>query len=307
MMSNTLMRDIEWQRVRVDDIDIAYRALGEGPPLFLISGFMATMELWDQKFLSSLAAEYRVVVFDNRGMGKTTPGKGSWGIDRFAGDTAGLIEALGYDKAHVLGWSLGGDIALSLAVNYAERVDRLISYAGDCGGRHKVPPPKYRQVLREFKEVHTPAKWAYALLFPPDWMTDHPECWQSVPLLLGRMPLRSILRQNKAYEDWEGVYDALPRLDKPVLVVTGTQDSSTPPGNADILAQRIPGSRLLRFAGAGHGLMYQDPLRLAMAIKQFLRGPAWPEEPGSYVEGISVGEARNIRARRPSTEPAFET
>ncbi len=248
-----------------------------GLPLFLIPGFMATMELRDPRFRASLSAAYRVVAFDNRGMGKTSSGRGFWSIDRFAGDTAGLIEALGYEKAHVLDWSLGGDIALSLAVNYAERVDRLVSYAGDCGGRHEVPPPKYRQVLKEFREVRMPVKWVYALLFPPNWMMDHPDCWQSVPLLFGRTTLRSIVRQNKAYEDWEGVYDALPRVDKPVLVLTGTQDASTPRCNADILAQTIRGSRLVRFAGAGHDLMYRDPAGLARTVKEFLRGPACPD------------------------------
>ncbi len=307
MVSNALMRDTDWERVRVGDIAIAYRSWGDGPPLFLIPGFMATMELWDPRFIASLAAEYRVIAFDNRGMGKTGTGRGSWDIGRFADDTAGLIETLGYEKAHVLGWSLGGDIALSLAVNHAERVNRLISYAGDCGGRHKVPPPKYRRVLSQFKEVRTPVKWAYALLFPPTWMQDHPDCWQSVPLLFGRMPLSSILRQNRAYEDWEGVYDALPRIRQPVLVVTGTEDSSTPPGNADILAQRIPGSRLVRFTGGGHGLMYQDPLALALTVKGFLRGPARPDDPGWRVEEIAVRDPGPSLSRTPSREPALQT
>ncbi len=307
MLSNALMREVEWRKVRVGDIDIAYRTIGDGPPLFLIPGFMATMELWDGRFVRNLAAEYQVVLFDNRGMGKTTSGRGAWSIDRFANDTAGLIETLGYEKAHVLGWSLGGDVALSLAVNHAERVDRLVSYAGDCGGRHKVPPPRYRRVLQEFSGVHSPTKWALALLFPPTWMLEHPDCWQSVPLLFGRVPLASILRQNRAYEDWEGVYDALPRLQLPVLAVTGALDSSTPPGNADILAQRIPGSRLVRFAGGGHGLMYQDPLALAMTIKEFLRGPAWLEDPRSRVQEFVVESTRTSPVRQPSTEPVFGT
>ncbi len=264
---------VEKQRIRVGDIDVAYKVFGEGEPLVLISAYMATMARWDAHFLQSLAAEYRVIIFDNRGMGDTTSGRAQWTIDRFAADTAGLIRALGLEKAHVLGYSLGGDIALSLAVNFPEVVDRIICYAGDCGGQHKVPPPSYREVMRDFRHVATPMKWAVGLLFPPVWMAEHPFCWKTIPLRQGKTKWRSIRRQNRAYNKWQGVYPQLPDIGRPTLVVTGTEDASTPPGNADILAQQIPGAQLVRFEGAGHGLMYQHPVELSGIVKQFLRSP----------------------------------
>ena len=262
---------VEPQRVRVGDIDVAHKIFGEGEPLVLISAYMATMARWDAHFLQNLAAEYQVIVFDNRGMGNTGSGHARWTIDQFAADTAGLIQALGLEKAHVLGYSLGGDIALSQAVNFPESVDRLICYAGDCGGQDKVPPPGYMEVMRDFREVATPMKWAFGLLFPPAWMQQHPFCWKSIPIRQGRSPLRSILRQNQAYNKWDGVYAELPEISQPTLIVTGTEDASTPPGNADILAQQIRGSQLVRFEEAGHGLMYQHPLELSRIVKEFLR------------------------------------
>ncbi len=264
---------VEQQRVRVGDIDVACKIFGEGEPLVMISAYMATMARWDAHFLQNLAAEYQVVIFDNRGMGATGSGHARWTIDQFAEDTAGLISALGLGRAHVLGYSLGGDIALSLAVNFPETLDRLICYAGDCGGQHKVPPPKYREVMRDFREVATPMKWAFGLLFPPAWMDENPFCWKSIPLRQGKAPIRSILRQNKAYNNWDGVYPQLAEIDHPALILTGTEDASTPPGNADILAQQIPGSQLVRFEEAGHGLMYQHPLELSHVVKKFLRSP----------------------------------
>ncbi len=263
----------EQQRVRVGDIKISYKVFGEGEPLVMISAYMATMARWDTHFLQNLSAEHQVVVFDNRGMGGTSTGHARWTIDRFAMDTAGLIDTLGLGRAHVLGYSLGGDIALSLAVNFPEVVDRLILYAGDCGGQHKVPPPKYKDVMRDFREVATPMKYAFGLLFPPAWMDEHPFCWKSIPLRQGKTSLRSILRQNNAYNRWDGVYQQLPDIEHHTLVVTGTEDASTPPGNADILAQQIPSSQLVRFEDAGHGLMYQHPLELSHVVKRFLRSP----------------------------------
>lgn len=259
------------QRVRVDDIDVAFRELGRGEPLLMITAYSVSMDMWDTRLLRQLASRYRVIIFDNRGMGKTGAGKAPWSIDRFATDTAGLIRELGYDRANVLGWSLGGDVALGLAVAYPEMVERLIIYAGDCGGPHKIAAPRYHEVLkRVFRYGYVPFGEFLAILFPPSWMKAHPDYWRSVPLHMQRFHPRRFARQNRAYEEWPGVYEKLPAIETPVLVITGTEDVSTPPENADILTERIPGARLVRFRGAGHGLMYQYPDELSQSIIEFL-------------------------------------
>ena len=155
------------RRVRVDDIEAGYKSFGKGTPLVMIPAYIATMDMWDPHFLVKLATKFEVIVFDNRGMGKTSAGHENFTIDRFADDTAGLIEALGFERAHVLGWSIGGDIALSLVVNHPERVLKLVSYAGDCGGPHKVAAPAYRDVMKKLHAVdgHL-AKELLGALFP---------------------------------------------------------------------------------------------------------------------------------------------
>ena len=266
-------REVSLRRVRVADIDIAYREFGAGEPLVLITAYATTMDMWDARFISRLSKRYRVIAFDNRGMGMSTTGTAEWSIDRFAADTAGLIDALGLCKTHVLGWSLGGDIALSLAVHFPEKVDKLVIYAGDCGGQQKIDPPRYldvwRRVLRD-----GPLAWVCAPLFPPEWMKQHPDCWRAVPFLKMRIRPRSILRQNKTYNDWRGVYEELPSIGSASLVVSGTRDVSTPIENAFILGERIPQAKLLLAPGAGHGLMYQYPHEFASAINEFLRAPS---------------------------------
>jgi pimeloyl-ACP methyl ester carboxylesterase len=265
--------------VRVDDIDIACRVRGEGEPLVMISAYAITMGTWDKNFIERLASSYTVITFDNRGMGHTTSGTAPWSIDRFAADTAGLIRALGFDMAHVLGWSLGGDVALGLAVEFPETVERLIVYAGDCGGPQKVPAPKYLGVLKEaFRGRYVPFEGALAILFPPKWMKSHWGYWRRIPFPRELVKPKSIVKQNKAYEEWAGVYEQLPGIDCPALIVTGEEDVSTPPENADILHERIPGSTLVRFPGAGHGLMYQYPDALADVVVEFLSETAGTAE-----------------------------
>jgi pimeloyl-ACP methyl ester carboxylesterase len=259
------------QRAKVGDIDVAFRELGRGEPLFMITAYSVSMDMWDARLLRHLASRYRVIIFDNRGMGKTTAGTAPWSIGRFAADTAGFIRQSGYERANVLGWSLGGDIALGLAVAYPRMVERLIIYAGDCGGPHKIAAPKYHEVLkRVFRYGYVPFGEFLSILFPPSWMKAHPDYWRSVPLIRQRFHPWRIARQNRAYEEWPGVYEELPAIEAPVLVITGTEDVSTPPENADILVERIPGARLVRFRGAGHGLMYQYPDELSQSIFEFL-------------------------------------
>ncbi|MHB8120461.1 MAG: alpha/beta fold hydrolase [Methanothrix sp.] len=219
----------EVERVLVGDINIAYRVLGQGDPVVLIMGYSSTMDMWDPRFLDNLSTKYKVVIFDNRGMGNTTAPPGNFSIAQFANDTAGLMAALGIEKSHVLGWSRGSFVAQELAIRYPERVNKIILYAGDCGGKEAVMPSPQETSLPE-----------------------------------------NIERQAQAIATWPGACDRLGSIKSPALVVTGTEDVITPPENAFILAQRINVSWLVQFEGAGHGLMYQYPDRLAKIVMDFI-------------------------------------
>ncbi|MGH8059776.1 MAG: alpha/beta fold hydrolase, partial [Candidatus Entotheonellia bacterium] len=85
--------------VRVGDIQIAYRTVGKGDPLVLIMGFAGVMDMWDPVFVRRLALNYRIIMFDNRGMGGSTAPPGQFSIEEFAADTAGLMDALNIPKA----------------------------------------------------------------------------------------------------------------------------------------------------------------------------------------------------------------
>ncbi len=266
-----VLRPAVGKRVEVDDILVSFKVFGEGDPLFLIQAYVSTMDMWDPDFLARLAGRFTVVIFDNRGMGGTTPGSADFTMERFAKDTAGLMRALSYESAHVLGWSIGGDIALCLAANHPERVRRLVSYAGDCGGAQKVTAPKYKDILKDLHGVQgVMMKDALAALFPGWWMEAHPNYWKRFPMPTAVPNAVNVMKQDNAYETWEGVYDRLPDMDLPVLALTGTEDVSTPPENASILAGRLPDCRLVEFPGAGHGLQYMYPIGLANVIIDFL-------------------------------------
>ena len=94
-----------------------------------------------------ISANYKVIIFENRGVGESTVGTKEFSINQFANDTVGLFDALGISKADVLGWSMGGFIAQQLAVTNPDRVDNLILYATSCGGSKDRPtPPEVIQI-----------------------------------------------------------------------------------------------------------------------------------------------------------------
>jgi hypothetical protein len=95
--SSSFLDKIETKKVRVGDIDIAYKIFGKDQPLLLIPGFSMTMDGWDPVVEDKLSSDQTIIIFDNRGIGNTTAGnnKTSASIQQFANDTAGLIDALG--------------------------------------------------------------------------------------------------------------------------------------------------------------------------------------------------------------------
>ena len=88
----------------------------------MIMGFAGTMDLWDVSLIQELARKYTVIIYDHRGVGGSSYGTKDITIKRMAEDGAGIVAALGYERVHILGWSMGGLIAQELALNYPEMV-----------------------------------------------------------------------------------------------------------------------------------------------------------------------------------------
>ncbi len=113
--------------VRTSAGTVAYRELGSGPALLLITGADASMDYWPPSFVDALAAHYEVVVFDNAGVGRTSAvsAPALLSVTAMASQTSALISALGLRRPAVLGWSMGGMIAQALAVSHPAQVSRL--------------------------------------------------------------------------------------------------------------------------------------------------------------------------------------
>lgn len=259
----------EVHRLQVDDIEIAYKTFGEGEPLLLITGFSGTMDLWAPEVLAQLAQHYQVIIFDNRGMGLTTASDKEFTIELFAEDTAGLLDALKLERAHVLGWSLGTNMAQELALNHPDKVDKLILYAADCGGKDAIDPPTW--VMDILNDPSATPEQMLSTLFPKKWLEEHPDPTEYFPIPTEESSPENVQRQYDAWRNWSGTYSRLPQISQPTLLITGAEDVCTPWQNSLIMVNRIPGDWLVQIQGAGHGLMYQYPEKFSQVLLTFLQ------------------------------------
>jgi pimeloyl-ACP methyl ester carboxylesterase len=262
----------EMKTLPVGDITIAYKEAGSGEPLILIMGYAGTMDMWDTRMVNQLAQHYRVIIFDNRGMGHSTSPDREYSIRLFANDTAGLMDALGIKKAHVMGWSMGTFVAQELTLNYPEKVDKLILYAGTPGGKEAVPPSAHviAALTNTTGTDRERGERLFGVLFPAAWLKENPDPSKYFPKVTEMSPAGDVQRQDAAIQAWNGTYARLPDIHQPLLLLAGEQDVIAPPGNSLIIAGQVPQSWVVRIRGGGHGLMYQYPDECASIILTFL-------------------------------------
>ena len=158
------------QTIEIDGRALAWRSLGDGPPLLLVNGYAATGGDWDPQLLQRLAETFEVIAPDNRGMGRSALGDpGGLTIDGMAHDLELLLDARGIDQAPVVGWSMGGSVAQQLALRAPARVERLVLLSTDPGGATAVAPQPeaWARLLDHSGSAREQATRLISLLFPP--------------------------------------------------------------------------------------------------------------------------------------------
>jgi pimeloyl-ACP methyl ester carboxylesterase len=260
------------KEVQVGDISIGYKEFGSGDPLILIMGSNGAMDIWDPYLLKNLSSDHRVIIFDNRGVGHTSDSKAEYTITRFANDTAGLMDALQISQGDILGWSMGGMIALQLAADKPGLVRTLILYATDPGGEQAIPPNP--EVLTQLSNIsgtdRERGERLLSLMLPSTWLAQNRDPRVYFPDATERVNGTAVSGQIHAISTWEGVYDKLGTLKSPVLLITGDEDRIVPPENSDKMAAKVPLSTMIKIKNGGHGVMYQYPGEFSRSVLKFL-------------------------------------
>ena len=277
--------------VRVGDIDVYYEEHGSGPPLLLIMGLATDSTAWAFQ-LPEFARHYRAIAFDNRGVGRTSKPAGPYSIHQMADDAAGVMDALGVARAHVLGVSMGGMIAQELALRHPERVsalvlactfpepdatveDRRSFMVGQLGGQVSADGELQIDVASLnpllFVQQMLPA------VFNPSFIaSDLPKLMQVFAgALQYGFSMEAILGQVAAVMGHRAT-DRLHRIAVPTLVLTGDADQLVAASNSDILAREIPGAKLVKVPGGSHGFNFETPEVFNREVIDFLAGVPTP-------------------------------
>jgi len=250
-------------------VRIAYDVHGDGEPLVLIMGLGYGRWGWEP-VVEPLAAHYQVITFDNRGYGDSDAPPGPYTAAQLAGDTLAVLDAVGVDRAHVVGASLGGAVAQELALRHGGRIEKLVLMATMSGASnmHPIPAP----TLALMAEAPTLDPAVAIRRFVENALEPEPD-----PQLVDRIVAIRVAKPPDpagwaaqaaiwaTFDAWE----ELPRIGAPTLVVQGEGDVVVDPRNAALLAERIPGAEL-RMVPGGHLFFWNRPDALVSPLREFL-------------------------------------
>jgi pimeloyl-ACP methyl ester carboxylesterase len=261
-------------KININDCDIYYEIHGQGDPLVLIMGLRRNAEWWYRQ-LPALTEHFQVIVFDNRGAGRSDKPVMEYSIHLFAEDTAALMESLEIQSASVLGYSMGGYIAQELALKYPDKVNNLILASSGCGSSRAVlmTPDRLEkfqacadlqpeEILRKNMDIY----------FSDGYIERNPEDLEEF--------IEISLRHPQPADAFERQFDAclrhdtadrLYRIAVPTLIMTGDDDPLVPPENSYTLKELLPHAELFIFPGGRHCALIEKAEQFNIKVIRFLK------------------------------------
>jgi pimeloyl-ACP methyl ester carboxylesterase len=233
----------------VNGIKIWYAVFGRGPPVLMIHGGLANSDYWGHQ-VRALSKDYRVIVMDSRGHGRSTRDAKPYGYHLMASDAIALMDYLKIDKAAIVGWSDGAIVGLDIAMNHPERVSRLFAFAAnsDPSGVANIAASKV------FNAYIARAGEEYKQLSPT------PSEYQSFVAQISKM--------WKTQPKWTA--GDLAKINVATWIVDGDHDEAIKRDNTEFMAAHIPGAGLLIQPEASHFSFLQDPDQFSADVLRFL-------------------------------------
>jgi pimeloyl-ACP methyl ester carboxylesterase len=263
----------------IDDVAIAYDVAGGGPPVLCIQGVGVAGGGWAPQ-VEALAARYRTITFDNRGVGATPRGAAPLSIERMAADAWAILDAEGIDRAHLVGHSMGGLIALAAALDAPSRVASLSLICTFADGAGPTRPTMRMIALGIPTRIGTRRMRRRAMqrmLFPDAWLrgVDRDALAERLNAIFGRDLGEAPPIVSEQLEIM-GRCDLTRRLSElaaiPTLVVSGRHDPIAPPAFGRAIAAGIPQARYVEYDDASHALPIQRAEQLNALMLEHLGG-----------------------------------
>jgi len=260
-------------KVAVNGLKLYYEIEGEGEPVVLIPGFAAGGWIWFKQ-TAELSRNFRVIIFDPRGVAASDKPEGSQTIGLLADDVAHLLQTIGIPSAHIVGASFGGFVAQEFALKYPSMTRKLVLCCTSFGGpNHIVPSPETLMALASTKGLNSEDRMRENLLlaFTPEFVkTRSAEVDHIVHLrATNDVPEHIYLSQLQAAMNFN-VESRLSEITSPTLILSGDADVIVPVQNSRNLAAKIPGAQLQIIEGGSHTFFIEQAQDFNQRISEFL-------------------------------------
>lgn len=263
--------------VNLPDHYLYYETSGDpaAPPLFIISGLTdyIAKSAWQ---INDLSDEYFVIAYDNRGAGRSSSAKPGYTVADMADDAVAVLDALHVSEAYIFGFSLGGMIALNVALNQPEKVKRLVLGCTTAGGRLGIYP--HPEIMTSLVNPEKSGDRRQDF-FNGAWISVSDRCVDEQPDLLDQLAEIAVANPQTP-EDYAAqiqavfthdVSDRLREIRTPTLVLHGQEDRLIPPENGRLLADNISGAQLILYPHAGHLFFIERAREVNQDIRTFLQ------------------------------------
>ncbi|HEU4529045.1 MAG TPA: alpha/beta hydrolase [Actinomycetota bacterium] len=261
--------------VEVGGLSVAYERTGSGPPLVLLHGYVGDGPATWRRQLDELAAEFTVVAWDAPGAGRSTDPPEPFSLADYADCLAAFVHALGLERAHVVGLSFGGGLALELYRRHPGVALSLVLAGAYAGWAGSLPPEVVEQRLRQALELsELPPDRLVREVVPTLFSEATPrELVDGFAASMSRFHPTGLRAMARCFADAD-LRDVLPRIDVPTLLLYGEDDVRAPLDVAQALHAAIPRSRLVVLPGVGHVSCLEAPERFNAELLTFLRSVA---------------------------------
>lgn len=259
-------------KVEVQGNGFHYERAGSGEPLLLIQGMSGTHVSWGEPFRGALEESFDVVAFDNRGIGFSAPVEGPFTIAEMAADTAGLLDRLEIESAHVVGISMGGMIAQELALAAPDRLRSLTLGCTYCGGpgSQLMPQESVEKLMAGMAsgDRDKAIRAGYEINLSPTFRADE-DAFAAFHRMATEVPAAKQVIELQAQaifgHDTSG---RLGEISTPALIVHGTVDRVLPFANGEQIASLMPAARFEVLKDIGHMFWWEQPQRSAELIRE---------------------------------------
>ncbi len=274
-------------------VKIYWDEQGQGAPILLIMGLGYSSVMW-HRTRPALAQHFRTIAFDNRGVGMSAVPAGPYSIATMASDAAAVLDAAGVSRAHIFGVSMGGMIAQEFALQYPKKTRSLVLGCTSPGGPLAVRAESNvidvllarGMTLQEAREAILP--YIY------DAATPREKIEEDVNLRRNWLPSpEGYMAQLMAILSWES-YSRLAQITAPTLVIHGKSDALVPPGNGELIADRIPGAKLVLLEHASHLFLTDRTEEANREVLEFLLLHASESQ-----RAKKIGSVRSLNSHHP--------